>query len=200
MSRLTDRITLPSTGIGTSSHLLVHRYLPSKVQIHPLKIYIQSSLHADEIPGLLVSHHLIRLLDQAQRLQQINHEIVIIPFANPLGLNQYILGSHIGRFSMASGVNFNRDWPDLSHGLIKELKDKLLVDDPKHNVKAIRAAMKDLIKRDRSNSVEVHMKRLLYEIACDADIVLDLHCDNGKLLLEHSLTKPIIINMFTSIF
>lgn len=58
------------------------------------RVYIQATLHADEIPGLLVAHHLIKLLDAAERNNEIQQKITIVPFANPIGLSQQILETH----------------------------------------------------------------------------------------------------------
>jgi hypothetical protein len=33
-----------------------------------------------------------------------------------------LLGSHIGRFSLSSGTNFNRDWMDVTPGVLAALK------------------------------------------------------------------------------
>jgi predicted deacylase len=90
MQRVTRRIDIPSSGIGSEQYILSHTYLPSTQPSSLSKIYIQASLHADEIPGLLVINHLIKLLDKAT---QINAEIILVPFANPIGLNQQLLGN-----------------------------------------------------------------------------------------------------------
>ncbi|HIH6603641.1 TPA: M14 family zinc carboxypeptidase, partial [Klebsiella michiganensis] len=78
------------------------------------KVYLQAGLHADEIPGMLVLHYLKRLLSQAERRGELRGEIILVPVANPPGLAQVLLSSGIGRFDLASGRNFNRDFPDLA--------------------------------------------------------------------------------------
>jgi predicted deacylase len=78
------------------------------------KIYLQAGLHADEIPGMLVLHYLKRLLNQAERRAELRGEIILVPVANPPGLAQVVLNGGIGRFDLASGRNFNRDFPDLA--------------------------------------------------------------------------------------
>ena len=62
MTRQTQRIPLPSPAPGSRRHLLLHRY--GTAEARP-KAYIQASLHADETPGMLVAHHLLRRLDAA---------------------------------------------------------------------------------------------------------------------------------------
>jgi len=198
MSRYIEKILLPQQGVGMQSYLLVHRYLPTQSHTESKKkAYIQATLHADEVPGLLVSHHLIHLLDEAMKANRIRHEIVLIPYANPLGLSQFVLGSHIGRFSLATGVNFNRDWPDKSKEIVREVKDKLILGDVQKNVETIRYTMKDLIIKDTNITVEKQLKRILYGIACDADIVLDLHCDTGT---YNNISDPSISTITNILF
>ena len=202
--------------------------------------YIQASLHADELPGMLVAHHLIGLLEAADERREIVKEVVVVPYANPIGLNQIIMHSHAGRFSLASGVNFNRDWMDVSAGVIERVRGQLRTypssknlqeclvngieitrgessatgpvlalnspdtaksdssDAPAavhdegameeiraaaelHNVSVIRRAiLTEIESRTDVRSLENVMKKELFKVACTADIVLDLHCDNGK--------------------
>ena len=52
------------------------------------KVYIQASLHAEELPGMLVAHHLRALLTAADAAGLIRGEIILVPVANPIGLAQ----------------------------------------------------------------------------------------------------------------
>ena len=38
---------------------------------HAPKIYLQASLHAEELPGMLVAHHLRAMLEAAKRHQRV---------------------------------------------------------------------------------------------------------------------------------
>lgn len=181
MGRTTQRIDLPSSSIGTKYSLQVHHYGPKTPNISTKRAYIQSSLHADEIPGLLVSHHLIHLLDAADKLGHITEEIDIVPYANPIGLNQNLLGNHLGRFSLDSGVNFNRDYMDISSAVGEKVQDKLSQDGVK-NVKIIREEMLAQIDSKKIYKEEAVLKKILFKMACVCDIVLDLHCDSDAVL------------------
>jgi hypothetical protein len=181
MGRTTQRIDLPSSSIGTKYSLQVHHYGPKTPNISTKRAYIQSSLHADEIPGLLVSHHLIHLLDAADKLGHITEEIDIVPYANPIGLNQNLLGNHLGRFSLDSGVNFNRDYMDISTAVGEKVQDKLSQDGTK-NVKIIREEMLAQIDSKKIYKEEAALKKILFKMACVCDIVLDLHCDSDAVL------------------
>ena len=50
------------------------------------KVYIQASLHAEELPGMLVAHHLRSLLDRAEAAGALAGEVVLVPAANPIGV------------------------------------------------------------------------------------------------------------------
>lgn len=197
MPRVTETIPMPINGIGIRHFLTVHRY--GSAFATEGKIYIQASLHADEIPGLLVSNHLIHLLDEAEKANAIQKEIVIVPYANPIGLSQILMGSHLGRFSLDTGVNFNRDWLDVTTRVAERISGKLKTDDAAHNVRLIRDSMKAEAERETSMSLDKVMKRTLYKIACDADIVLDLHCDTGLSIFVispvHQLINPRALNL-----
>ena len=42
------------------------------------KVYIQASLHAEELPGMLVAHHLRALLETAEAAGQLRGEVVVV--------------------------------------------------------------------------------------------------------------------------
>lgn len=151
------------------------------------KVYIQAALHADEAPGLLVAHHLIEQLDAADARGEIRGQIVISPFANPLGLAQFVNGDHLGRFDLTSGRNFNRGWPDLAPDLISRLEHRL-GSDHNTNLDLIRSEIrKNLEAREAASQID-SLYTILAEEAFDADLVLDLHCDDEGLM--HLFVHP----------
>src|SRR4051794_4796187 len=103
-----ERLALLPSSPGTARHIAIHRYTggggPS--------VYMQASLHANELPAMLVAQHLIALLDAADAGGRIIGEIVIVPVANPIGLGQAVDGVHLGRYELATGQNFNRGFFD----------------------------------------------------------------------------------------
>jgi len=178
MSKSIERIPLLPHAPGATRHLVVHRY--GQPGARP-KAYLQGSLHADETPAMLVLHHLVRLLDEADRAGQIRGEIVVVPMANPIGISQVVNAAQLGRYDLAGGGNFNRNWPDLFDGLTEQIRDRL-TDDPARNVAVVRAAMTASLQ-GRTASTEIASLRLaLARLAVDADIVLDCHCDSDSLL------------------
>ena len=41
-------------------------------------------------------------------------KVIVVPVANPIGLGQVLQASHLGRFHLATGQNFNRGFADLA--------------------------------------------------------------------------------------
>jgi uncharacterized protein len=178
MPKTVERLALVSNSPGSEHHLVVHRY--GKPGARP-KAYLQASLHADETPAMLVQHHLIRLLDAADANGEIRGEILVLPAANPIGLGQYFYLYHVGRYDAGGGGNFNRNWPDLSAGILEAVDGKL-GRDPAANVAAIRRAMGAKLAEMTPGNELSSLRIALARLAHDADIVLDLHCDNDALL------------------
>lgn len=72
---------------------------------------LQAGVHADEIPPMLVLHHLLPMLREAEAQGRLRGTITVVPQANPIGVRQITRGRLLGRFDAASGRNFNRDVP-----------------------------------------------------------------------------------------
>jgi len=145
------------------------------------KVYIQAALHADEVPPMLVAQVLRRRLERLEAEGRIRGEIVLVPVANPIGLSQVVHGIPFGRFDLGSGVNFNRGFRHVA----EELKPVLagsLGPDAAANVALIREAARAAVARWEPPDATEALKKTLLALAIDADIVLDLHCDNEALL------------------
>jgi predicted deacylase len=178
MSKTIERIDLMGVSPGTARHVTVHRY--GKKGARP-KAYLQASLHADETPGMLVQHHLIKMLDEADRAGAISGEIVVVPVANPIGLGQWLNHHLAGRYELGGGGNFNRGWPDLFAGLAQRVAGKL-GPDPVANVATVRAAMAAGIDEFTATTEMTSLRLAVCRLAHDADFVLDLHCDDDSLM------------------
>lgn len=145
------------------------------------KAYLQAGLHADEFPGMLALRYLREMLDEAAQRGLLLGEIVLVPQANPIGLQQQVGGFLLGRFDTRTGSNFNRDYPDLAAAIGDRL-DGALSADPAANVAAIRAAMGTaLAGLTAPDSAVASMRQILMRLAYDADFVFDLHADNQAL-------------------
>ena len=174
MTRIVSRFPLPPMSLGTERHLTVHAF--GDPEARP-KAYLQAGLHAGELPGLLVLHHLIRRLDAGE--DPILGQVVLVPVANPIGQSQVLRGHMLGRTSMADGTNFNREYPDLA-GAIGDMVDGRLGPDAAVNTALIRDAFGEILadRAARSEGEGAYLRLTLMRLAHDADLALDLHCDD----------------------
>lgn len=179
MTKTVDQIPLPQASPGTERNLTVVRYRAASAR--PF-VYLQTGLHADELPGMLVLDHLMRKLDEADARGMLEGQIVIVPVANPIGLSQRISRSHIGRFDLDSGGNFNRHYPDIA-GPVGDLVDGKLTQSAEGNVARIRSAMaRYLASLDDIRDEADELRLCLMRLSCEADIALDLHCDSESIM------------------
>jgi uncharacterized protein len=175
--------TLISPTLGTTRNILSFHYGPGGGQ----KIYIQSSLHADELPGMLVAWRLRQLLAGFEEQGKLHGEVIVVPVSNPIGLNQNMHGTQLGRFEMNSGQNFNRNFYDLA-ALVAPRIEGMLTTDIGANKLAVREAMRAGLDEQKPKT-ELDSQRLaLQKLAYDADVMLDLHCDLDAVL--HIYTNP----------
>jgi len=145
------------------------------------KAYLQASLHADEVPAMLVAHHLRAMLEALDHSGAIAGEIVLVAMANPIGLSQSLQGTHYGRFDMATGVNFNRQFQHLTEPIAARVAQQL-TGDATVNTGLIRDAGRQALAAIVPASETDALKLLLQGLAVDADVVLDLHCDHEAAL------------------
>jgi predicted deacylase len=140
------------------------------------KFYIQASLHAEELPGMLVAYHLRGLLQAAEAAGTIRGEIILVPVANPIGLAQRVDHKAMGRFELDTSENFNRHYPDLMKAITTTVRE-LLGTDGAANVSLVRAAIGDFLRAMQSQTELQSLRHMLLTLSHDADRVLDLHCD-----------------------
>jgi predicted deacylase len=178
MTRRIERYPLQDSTPGTRREVLARRY--GKPGARP-KAYIQASIHADEIPALLAAHHLAALLDAADERGEIAGEVILVPYANPIGLGQFVENHHHGRREMSGGGNFNRNWPNLLE-MMGERLDGKLTDSPAENVEIVRAELRAVLHEEAPHSEFHSLRLILARLAVDADLVFDLHCDDQALM------------------
>ncbi len=145
------------------------------------RAYIQTALHADELPGMLVVRRLVEALDQYAQAGEICGEIILVAVANPIGLSQIEGGYMQGRVERGTDRNFNRAFPDLA-ALVRPRLAGRLGGDAEHNVSMIREAMAAALAEFNPADAFEKLQTTLLRLACEADIVLDLHADNEALL------------------
>ena len=140
------------------------------------KIYIQASLHAEELPGMLAAYHLRPLLERLDAAGQISGNVVLVPMANPIGAAQRVQHKPMGRFELDSGENFNRYYPDFARQIADEVLPTL-GKDALANVALVRQAMGRYLEQWIPKTELHSLRRALLQLSFDADYVLDLHCD-----------------------
>ena len=153
------------------------------------KAYLQAGLHADEMPGILVLQHLMPLLQAAEAAGQMMGEVLVVPMANPIGLSQWAYQRPMGRQEMTSLHNFNRGFPEMADRVADKVEPLLGQSGP-DNVAAIRAAFRDGLAQLRAEALTemLEMQAALLQWSCDADYVLDLHCDHEAVI--HLYASP----------
>lgn len=175
---------LPWSSLGSERQLSVFRFGNGE-----RKAYIQASLHADELPGMRTAWELKKRLSSLEAAGRLKGVIELVPVANPLGLGQLLQGAHQGRFEFGSGKNFNRDFFELSEPVAQSVEGRL-GDDPRANVLLVRQAMREaLAGLPPATSQLQGLQRVLLAQACDADVVLDLHCDADAALHMYALPQ-----------
>lgn len=151
------------------------------------KIYIQASLHADEIPGMLVAWHLKQRLAELEHAGRLAREVVLVPVANPVGLEQILMDTALGRYELESGDNFNRWFLDLSQHVGDEIQASL-GSNAQANAVLIRESLRSALEAEQPLTQLQSLRLTLQRLACDAEMVLDLHCDFEA--VEHVYTTP----------
>jgi predicted deacylase len=171
VAHVSERIPLPSASLGTERSLLVHRF--GEPGARP-KAYMHAALHAAELPGIVVLDHLIDRLHEADDAGRVTGEVVVVPYANPIGLAQQLMMEAQGRYDFDTNRNFNRGFPNLTDGVAERIAGRLTLDGVA-NVALVRQAMAETLAERRDTREPEVLKATLLGLSLDADIVLDLH-------------------------
>jgi len=179
-----QEITLAPDTPGTEHRLTVLRF--GNAGSGP-KAYIQAALHADEVPALLVAQRLRAELQTLEARGELLGEVVLVPWANPVGMGQQALGQLQGRFDLRDGINFNRGHADLLPAVVAAVGTALGAD-AQANQRLVRQALRQAAQALTAHHATEDLKRQLLRLAVDADIVLDLHCDGEAAMHLYALT------------
>ena len=153
----------------------------------PEKVHLQAALHADEMPGTMVLHHLLPMLHRADVDGLLRARFTVMPLVNPLGMQSFSFDRHVGRYDVRSGVNHNRRWPDLFSAIRTQLAGRLN-EDERFNVNLIRKAIAQWIENQTPRTPAEELRLLILRECHDAEFVFDLHCDSEA--LPHIYTSP----------
>lgn len=120
------------------------------------KIYLQANLHGSEVFGAVL---LMLLIEKLKKEKELKGSIVIVPVANPMGVNNTVYNSIAGRWNSISGKNWNRMFPsDIEWKDHKEEKEYFNEQLAKQNI-----------------SVEEKLAATLRLLSTGADCVVDIH-------------------------
>lgn len=177
-----ETLRLSGSTPGTSYQLTALHFGPAEGK----KVYMQASLHGDELPGSLVAYYLHQELLALEQNDCLKAHIVLVPFCNPIGLGQMVSYQHIGRFHLATAQNFNRLQPtfDLYQKLI-DLIERLGISWSQcaaDNTRLIRRYLKQVIDELSVVTETDSLHKTLISWSYDADLILDMHCDNHSVM------------------
>ncbi|KQN63688.1 succinylglutamate desuccinylase/aspartoacylase family protein [Erwinia sp. Leaf53] len=174
---------LLSASLGTQRDIISYHF----GQPGARQVYIQAGLHGDELPGVTVAWYLKNKLQALEAAGRVAAQITLVPVANPIALGQHLHGTHLGRFHLPSGQDFNRQYP-LPGKAIAALLAPVLTQDVEQNRQLIRQAISDWFSQQPPLTELDSQRQVLMQMACQADLMIDLHCDWES--LPHLYTTP----------
>jgi len=148
-----------------------------------LNVYIQANMHGAEVQGNAVIFQLLELLKSLD----IQGEITLVPYANPVACNHKNGEYTLGRFDPITGVNWNRMYYYNAECIPIFVQENLTKTDEE-----IERAFKQLLQQTITDKLEHNQyglttgQRIAYQLqkmAHQADIVLDLH--TGPISSKH---------------
>jgi len=159
-------IPIQELASGDMLTIQVHTFIGNKPG--PI-VYLQGNLHGPEIFGTALLLRLVQILGKQKSLKG---KIIIVPCANPMGVNQIAYNSMIGRWNAQSGTNWNRIFP---------------MSPLKNHTEEISFYKNLLIENNLS--IESKLAATLRTLSAGANYVLDIHT-TGSSSAEHLFTYP----------
>ncbi len=142
------------------------------------KCYIQASIHGAEVQGNLVIHHLMKALKTLEQAGHLKAHITMVPFANPIGMNNKNVDYTSGRFDPVTGDNWNRLYFDhrFDYDALAKQYQGQSTNDIKVDFRAkILANLTAKRQQPQGLPTGQHMTLALQNLAHTADYILDLH-------------------------
>ncbi|MEI6894375.1 MAG: succinylglutamate desuccinylase/aspartoacylase family protein [Colwellia sp.] len=146
-------------------------------------VYIQANMHGAEVQGNAVIFQLLELLQQCN----LNANITLVPYANPVACNHKNGEYTLGRFDPITGVNWNRMYhfdPSIIEPFAKNNVDASEAEIKRNFEQLLTAQIEEKLKQSiwgltTGQRIAYQLQRLAYQ----ADIVLDLH--TGPISSKH---------------
>jgi predicted deacylase len=142
-------------------------------------VYMQAGAHGAEVLGNGVLYSLEDYFDRNRPLG----DITLVPFCNPYGTNLKSGEFTAGRFDPTTGKNYNRYYPAVSNGLLKnnqlpsKIENFLNQDDVLGAKKLVRQLVSEYLIEYRKGALD-YVDKLnceLFALAFEHDIAIDLH-------------------------
>jgi predicted deacylase len=146
-------------------------------------VYIQANMHGAEVQGNAVIFQLLEMLKECD----IQANITLVPYANPIACNHKNGEYTLGRFDPITGVNWNRMY-HFDDAIITPFVEKHI----DASEEAIKANFEQLLLDQIENKLDHNIwglttgQRIAYQLqrmAHQADLVLDLH--TGPISSKH---------------
>lgn len=137
-------------------------------------VFIQANVHGAEVQGNAV---IFQLMKQLETLDVLG-DITLVPLANPLGINQKSGEFTLGRFDPITGVNWNREYQNLTPSLpqwFASHRDLPLNELVSAYRQTLLANCRALLESPWGITTGRRQALSLQLLAHEADIVLDLH-------------------------
>jgi len=147
-------------------------------------IYLQGNMHGPEIAGILLLKKLIKYL----KINNFSGKFIIIPSANPWGLDDKFEGLQGGYSNHNSSKfsNWNRIFPDLSNQIIKRINKSSSVGEIKTIAKQINKQKFKKLNKNQTITKEDILVYNLMKYSLDADIIIDIHTAGN--CIKHTYT------------
>ncbi len=146
-------------------------------------VYIQANMHGAEVQGNAVIFQLLELLKNIN----IQGDITLVPYANPVACNHKNGEYTLGRFDPITGVNWNRMY---------HFDESIIAPFARKHVQSSEQLISDEFKKLMLNEIEQKLEHNIYglttgqriayqlqQLAHNADFVLDLH--TGPISSKH---------------
>ncbi|MBV7314153.1 succinylglutamate desuccinylase/aspartoacylase family protein [Shewanella sp. NIFS-20-20] len=159
--------------LATGHELSIPCYRFSGRDSQAPSVYIQANVHGAEVQGNAVIYQLMERLAELTILG----DICLVPLANPLAINQKSGEFTLGRFDPITGINWNREYANLTPAP-DWLPAHLALDDQQLAAafrQQMLASIEARLHQDYGLSTGKRQALLLQSMAHQADIVLDLH-------------------------
>ncbi len=145
----------PLQQLTTGAILPIHAYTFTGSTSGPT-IYLQANLHGPEILGTAV---LGKLITRLEEMNDIPGKVIIVPCANPIGVQAVAYNSHIGRWNLHNGINWNRiftthlEWKSLEEQ--KDYYQSELIQ-PNLSIERKLAATLKLLSWEATHVIDIH--------------------------------------------